>query len=142
MVHPADYFDAHLQHWEDGELLFNSCRWPNADQLYGFSAECGLKALMKALGGMPVNTQGRPTNPSHMVHVEQFWSVFATFTKGRVGAQYVPRIPKGTPFADWSHHNRYTHRRHIQRSYVELHRRAAKGIGIVLARAKLQGIGL
>ncbi|MDE0002871.1 MAG: hypothetical protein OXQ29_09265 [Rhodospirillaceae bacterium] len=41
MPHPADFLDAHRRHWCDAELLFNDSRWANADQMYGFSAECG-----------------------------------------------------------------------------------------------------
>ena len=58
MIHPADFVDAHRRHWEDAELLFDHQRWANADQLYGLSAECGLKAVMQILG-MPVDDQGR-----------------------------------------------------------------------------------
>ena len=41
MPYPADYPNAHLQHWQDAERLFEARRFANADQLYGFSAECG-----------------------------------------------------------------------------------------------------
>ena len=57
MTHPADYSDAHRRHWEDAELLFTNARWANADQSYGFSAECGLKAMMQSRG-MPVRPTG------------------------------------------------------------------------------------
>ena len=53
MSHLADFHDAHLRHWQDAELLFRHDRWANADQLYGLSAECGLKAVMRLLE-MPV----------------------------------------------------------------------------------------
>ena len=59
MIHSADYTDAHRRHWSDAQLLFRHARWANADQLYGFSAECGLRAVMRALG-MPVETTGMP----------------------------------------------------------------------------------
>lgn len=44
MAHPADFPDAHARHWQDAERLAQAGRWANADQLYGYSAECGLKA--------------------------------------------------------------------------------------------------
>ena len=47
---PADFKDAHSRHWVDAELLFGKSRWANADHLYGFSVECGLKAVMAKLG--------------------------------------------------------------------------------------------
>ena len=61
MPHPADFLDAHRRHWCDAELLFNDSRWANADQMYGFSAECGLKAVMKGLG-MQVDPVGIPVD--------------------------------------------------------------------------------
>jgi hypothetical protein len=59
MTYPADFADAHRRHWEDAELLFAHDRWANADQLYGFSAECGLKTVMQALG-MNTDAAGVP----------------------------------------------------------------------------------
>lgn len=49
MTMPTDFADAHRCHWKDTELLFVHRRLGNADQIYGFSAECGLNAVMKAL---------------------------------------------------------------------------------------------
>lgn len=59
MTLPVDFVDAHRRHWADAELLFDHERLGNADQLYGFSAECGLKAVMTGLG-MPLDPSGRP----------------------------------------------------------------------------------
>ena len=62
----TDFLDAHKRHWADAEYLFNGSRWANADQLYGVSAECGLKRLMVAFGmdfniikGIPVEREDR-----------------------------------------------------------------------------------
>ena len=68
MPHDADFADAHRRHWEDAELLYGHERWANTDQLYGFSAECGLKAVMRSLG-MPAETDPGET-------VSYFWSLF------------------------------------------------------------------
>ncbi len=54
-----DFLDAAGRHRADAELLFEHGRWPNADQLYGLAAECGLKAVMEVLG-MPVDARGVP----------------------------------------------------------------------------------
>ena len=65
----TDFLDAHYRHWEDAELLFNAKHWANADHLYGFSAECGLKQLMKKFG-MPIDTTtGTPSKGQDRVHV-------------------------------------------------------------------------
>ena len=42
----ADFLDAHQRHWDDAEHLLQAQRWANADHLYGFAAECGLKAVV------------------------------------------------------------------------------------------------
>lgn len=46
----TDFVDSHDRHLVDANQLFSSGRFANADQLYGFSVECGLKSLMKAFG--------------------------------------------------------------------------------------------
>jgi len=85
VIHPADFVDAHRRHWQDAELLFDQSRWANADQLYGFSAECGLKAMMQALG-MSVDAGGRPTDEKHRKHVQDLWPIFKSFVNGRNGS--------------------------------------------------------
>lgn len=86
MPRPADFVDAHRRHWDDAELLFDHARWASADQMYGFSAECGLKAVMKALG-MPVDDDtGAPKKRRHWKHVQDLWPVFRTFAQGHGGA--------------------------------------------------------
>jgi hypothetical protein len=44
------YSTAAMRHWQDATLLDESRRLANADQLYGFAAECGLKSALVAVG--------------------------------------------------------------------------------------------
>lgn len=104
MPHATDFPNAHRRHWDDAELLFEHRRWAAADQLYGFSAECGLKAVMRAHG---VSVAKK--------HVQDFWPIFEAFLQGPSGARYRSLLPGGAPFADWSHHDRYAHGRHSTR---------------------------
>ena len=134
MIHPADYTDAHERHWEDAEYLFIAGRWANADQLYGFSAECGLKKLMRRLG-MPVDVDGKPTEREHLEHIEKLWSVFDQFAAQRGAGALRAQLPAGDPFSDWSHHNRYASRGHFDRAYVEPHRDAALGVRLMVEGA-------
>ena len=128
MPHPTDFTDAHRRHWDDAELLFGRQRWANADQLYGFSAECGLKAVMMFLG-MPVDAAtGTPTESHHKQHVQDIWPEFVAFVTGQSGARFLRWLPKGAPFTDWSHHNRYAHHSHFARANVDPHRAAAQSI--------------
>ena len=138
MIYPADFIDAHQRHWQDAELLFNEGRWANADQLYGFSAECGLKAVMKALG-MSVEPDGKPTDEEHRKHVRELWPIFKSFVSGRNGSQYLNQLPNGDPFNNWSHHNRYARGCHFQEADVEPHRKAACTVYQMIQRAKQDG---
>lgn len=128
MIHPADFADAHERHWEDAEHLLIAGRWANADQLYGFSAECGLKALMQNLGMRVRTADGAPQERAHRVHIEELWDVFDQFAAHRGESALLTQLPGGKPFSDWSHHNRYASRANFDRAYVEPHRDAALGV--------------
>lgn len=127
-TNPADFVDAHGRHWEDAEALLGLHRRANADQLYGFSAECGLEAVMEALGMNVDATTGIPSDKAHRTHVQHLWSAFRTFTSSRKGAIYLSMLPNGSPFADWSHHDRYAHRSYCCERDVRSHRAAARQI--------------
>ena len=121
--HGADFADAHRRHWEDAELLFDRGRWPNADQLYGLSAECGLKAVMMRCLGMPAKIP-----EDYKEHVKKLWPKFEDFAQERDGARYLELLPNGKPFDDWSIHDRYANRKHFDQGRVRPHREAAQGI--------------
>ncbi len=74
----ADFRDAWMRHKEDGDLLYKKKRWANADHLYGLAVECGLKAVMQALG-MAVNPTGVPVSRQHRVHLPDIWYAFHAF---------------------------------------------------------------
>ena len=126
MTHPADFADAHGRHWEDAELLFGRERWANAAHLYGLSAECGLKAVMRSLG-LPVDAGGKPRG-KYMQHMPELWPVFLDFVDGRSDMPVARTIPDGECFSDWSIHDRYAHRQWFRRDNVETHRREAQEI--------------
>ena len=130
MPHPPDYKDAHRRHWQDAELLFCSNRSANADQLYGFSVECGLKALMHNIG----------TKSVPKFHANKVWPYFKTFAKGRSGPRYSFKLPQGDPFHNWLVDDRYAHRQSINQSDVETHRSAAQGVFRMIKRAEQDGI--
>ncbi len=43
-----DYNDAAQRHWDDANFLLTAARIPNADQLFGLSAEQAYKSLIQA----------------------------------------------------------------------------------------------
>ena len=97
MTLTADFIDAHERHWEDAELLFECHRWAGADHLYGFSAECGLKAVMEA-AGMEVDETG-PRLPKYRKHVRELWPLFVGFMEQ--GGELWDEFPDDEPFDDW-----------------------------------------
>lgn len=127
MPYDTDFADAHRRHWEDAELLHDHGRWANADQLYGFSAECGLKAVMRILG-MDTDEIGRPEAPVHRKHVQFLWPEFISFAEEKGGARYLGLLPHDAPFQDWSHNDRYANRGHFSEAGTMRHREAARKI--------------
>ena len=131
MTYPADFTGAHRRHWQDAELLFAKRRWANADQLYGFSAECGLKAILEK--------DGERIEGDYKKHIHKLWPEFKNFADGRKGKRYLSRLPDGEPFSDWSHHNRYAASLHFNEAKARPHRAAAEGIYRMVLDAELDG---
>ena len=130
MPYPPDFKDSHRRHWQDAELLFCNNRSANADQLYGFSVECGLKALMHKMSNKPVPK----------LHADKLWQHFKTFAKGRSGRWYHFKLPQGEPFRNWLVDDRYAHRQSINKSDVETHRSAARGVFRMIKGAEQDGM--
>ena len=139
MSHPADFPDAHSRHWDDAELLLNHLRWANSDQAYGFSAECGLKAVMHS-HGMQVDAHGKPRDKRHAQHVQKLWNTCLIFLNGRLAPRYLTLFPTGAPFADWSQHDRYAHSTHFTASTVAPHRTAARAIRHMVQQLAQDGV--
>ncbi len=132
---PADFVNAHGRHWEDAEYLYADSRWANADHLYGVSAECGLKAIMKALK-MPVDQSGSPTIREYRTHVDQLWPAFRRFLAGRNGTRYVSFVPRSNPFNNWSITDRYLSASHFSQQQVKPHKSAAARIVKMIKQAQ------
>ncbi len=108
------------RHFNDALLLEESNRLANAGQLYGFCAECGIKALLISLG-YPIDDDGSPLNrkehkkqdpkiPYIREHINQLLEIKAeidTYASGRNGAKYLALIPSIDSFSDWSVDHRY-----------------------------------
>jgi hypothetical protein len=123
----TDYRDAAERHFEDAEFLKSDSdlnRAPNADHLYGFSAECSLKAVMAALG-MERTNSGSPRDSGLKVHMPEQWSAFQSFASGRLAARYLDRLDPSNPFSDWTVDQRYVHRIQISDAVMSKHREAA-----------------
>lgn len=134
----VNFTDAHRRHWKDAEFLYVHERWGNADHLFGFSAECGLKAVMTELG-MPLKPSGDPMESEHRKHIRDLWLVFQSFAGRRGASVYLRELPPGTPFSDWSHQNRYSRTGFSDKKAVDQHREAARGILHMVSLAEQDG---
>ena len=131
MTAPAeDFADAHVRHWEDAEFLFDNGRWPNADHLYGVSAECGLKTIIESFG-IPIKPDS-----DYWSHVNKLWPKFRTLVKNRNEMQYVMT---DDPFSNWLIGDRYTDGSHIDRKTAIRHREAAALIRTKVERTAVDG---
>ena len=139
----TDFLDAHKRHWNDAEYLFEDGRWANADQLYGLSAECGLKRLMVAFG-MTVNpSTGTPSMREDRVHVMETrhrpntWTRYEVYRTGRNAAAYV--LDQDNPFANWDVFQRYARESEFDQMRVGPHKQGADAIRALVTKATLEG---
>lgn len=134
----ADFLDSHIRHWQDAELLYDNNRHANADHLYGFSAECGLKRLMVCFG-MTVEPDGSPTKRTDRIHADEAWDRFESYRSGHVdGAAYVLAVEN--PFADWEASQRYAPRSAFDPVRVQARRAGAEIVRNLIANAQQQGL--
>lgn len=117
-------------------MLRDHARWANAAYLLGYSAECGLKAVMKATGRMSVDADGMPER-QYRKHIQQLWPAFEGLVYDWKGVRYA--LPADSPFDDWSHHDRYGDCRHISEGVVDRYRDAAQAVVRIVQLATTDG---
>jgi len=138
----SDFLDAHNRHLDDAEILFANNRWANADHLYGFATECGLKQLMLAFG-MPFDAdRNMPQDRADKQHVNVIWTRYETYRSGHhQGAGYV--LPTTlNPFQDWHESQRYANQSNFDQARTEPHRNATKQVQVLIRKALREGLPL
>lgn len=124
-------------------LLDGQNRVANADQLYGVSAECGLKRLMQYSGMklVPDVSTGidKPDDSKDRLHVDKVWTRYQSYQQGRLAAFHY-NLPVQNPFQDWSVHQRYVHRNDIDSSGLAGHRQGAETVRTLIEHAIKDGI--
>lgn len=145
----VDFPSAAKRHWQDAGLLESSGRIGNVGQLYGFSAECGIKALLIGLGypcdhdGSPKTKKNLPTGALEIrKHIHELVGVIGDiqiYAAGRNGAKYTAMIPSVTNFYDWKTDHRYWAEAAIPNS-LPVWKAAAKEVMRMLEAASLDGV--
>ncbi|MBK6972677.1 MAG: SAM-dependent methyltransferase [Sterolibacteriaceae bacterium] len=134
----TDFRDASDRHFEDGGLLEAQGRFANADHLYGFSAECSLKAAMLGVGHPKAAKGDWPDG--HCDHVNALWVGFQSFAHGLLDAKYAAHVPPTNPFSTWHANQRYWGRHHFTAGSVAPHKAAADGCRRLLRELILDGV--
>lgn len=132
---PEDYAAAAIRHFWDGDLLRENRRAPNADQLFGFAAECAIKsALVELPGCVPAGA----LDPAFHRHVDELWNLAPVQgIQRRHRALVVVLRQLKQPFADWSTDQRYAPNGLVTDEALARHRQAAVR---VLGSVGLSGI--
>jgi hypothetical protein len=132
----TDFFNAYQRHYKDAEYLYDASRWANADHLYGFSAECGLKCIMQSFGMRLDPVKGTPPKKDK-VHIDQVWDRYETYRAGMGAAEYA--LPQPNPFAAWNVSDRYAHETGFTQTLVEQHKTGFKVVQALIYKAILDG---
>lgn len=135
----ADFIDSHSRHYDDANHLFSINRFANADQLYGFSVECGLKSLMIAFG-MPFDqSQQIPQNRDDRVHADRVWDKYESYRSAHSsGANYI--LSNTNPFNNWNASQRYENQSSYNNATVNPHKNAADQVRQLVKKAQLDGL--
>jgi hypothetical protein len=146
VVRQVNFKQAAKRHFDDAEALQNQGRSANAGQLYGFTAECGLKALMVAHGlGTEPNGDIRNVAPDrqyrkHLPHISQLVATLMLFPDGRNATRYLALLPDLARFDDWSIDHRYWMESELPSGSYANWRAAARQVSIMLDVATADGV--
>lgn len=137
-----NFHSAARRHYDDAELLLENTREANAGHLYGFVAECGIKALLVA-SGLPSDPAGDiPQNNQFRRHADQLANdvnSIQLFVQNRSGAKYSAQVSQIVAFSDWSTNHRYYDDSALPSSTAKW-RSAAHQVMMMLDQAKFDGV--
>ena len=126
------------RHWRDAELLFDDQKRKslgNADHLYGFAAECGLKALMLSCGMEMHN--GKPRNREDCCHVDKLLRRYQIYMAG-IDKKYV--LSDTDFFKQWNIDERYAKDTELSQDQVKKHRSNAEKVRDMIKEAQKDGL--
>ena len=120
-----DFAAAAVRHFRDGDFLSEDDRVSNADQLFGFAAECAIKSALVSLPA--VKGSGELSARYRRKHIDELWDCVLT--------QHIPNqfknlqallASRAKPFMDWSTNQRYGPDDAVTEVALTVHRNAAR----------------
>lgn len=143
VVKRIDYVGASRRHLRDGQRLASANRNANAGQLFGYSIECALKALVVATGAR-TNSDGdlhsKDPHRKHLPYLSQLLLATATLPNGRLMNAFQAQMPNLAALNDWNIDFRYYDEAHIPLGSVPGWGTAAREAGRMLDDAIQKGI--
>ena len=134
----ADNFSqSAVRHWNDAVTLEGAGRTENADQLFGFAAECGIKS---ALVEYPAIYKDGEINERYKQHINDLWQRVALQSLQKRFPALLAVLRLANPFHDWSTNQRYAGDKTIPGEAVQRHKNSAKrilgSVGLLGARGE------
>lgn len=104
----VDYEGCARRHFSDAGTLHHAGGHANAGQLYGFSVECGLKALL-IQAGSPADADGTIAGgfKEHLPRLAQIITAMTTLPDGRSASVLLAAVPHLGKMHDWHVDHRY-----------------------------------
>lgn len=118
-----DFAAAAARHWQDGDHLYAASRYENADQLFGFAAECALKVVL--LQHNPA-ADGSPLSGTYLAHIDVLWNRMPSQAMGKRFPAISALLKQENPFATWSTNHRYGPSGVIGQADADAHRTMAR----------------
>lgn len=138
------YADAARRHLEDANSLLSNSRAANAGQLYGFVAECGLKALLIACGVSADQNGEIPYGHRFRQHVpalaDRIVAEGHLIPEPSKGNQYLTSLAHLEKLMDWKIDHRYWREEALPLPSVEAWKIAAEEILLMVDVAKGDGV--
>ncbi len=119
MSEAEDYSSAAFRHWQDAELLEREHRVENADQLYGFAAECAIK---KTLVELPAFAKERKLHEDYKEHIDVLWGKVKHQSLEKRYPNLLALLKATNHFSDWCVKQRYVTDGVISAEAMQKHR--------------------
>ncbi len=118
-----NFSDAAERHWSDGEYLHTAGRLDNADQLFGFAAECAIKTAVIRLLSVEENSE---LPDRYRTHIDVLWDKISVQALSRNFPAVAALIKQTNPFSDWCVSQRYNTSGSVTAEAVQAHRKMAQ----------------
>lgn len=119
----SNFSEAASRHWTDGKLLFEAERYDNADQLFGFTAECAIKAALNSIAGQRREAE---LGDRYWCHIETLWDRAPIQQLSKNYPGLVTLLRQQNPFSNWAASQRYDAAGTISREVSDDHRKVAQ----------------